>query len=340
VLCWLVILHACLAKFPNTVSEDRFSIEEEPVRIRVEETIFPSKSKRVAIAVSVTAEEDPKYLELLGAVSQAVYQLRRTSKFDIDLIAFVLPHMYKSFKRLRFLGFQVLVRDIPLKLEEVPLGHYRKRLPVSGCCGMAELLKLHALTLTEYHRVLHIDADVVILQNIDELFDAPDDVSLLYTNSTLEGEVFSGGVFAVRPCLQDFESILAVMRTGDYRYSGTGWKGSGVGYGWGGETIQGIMPYYYLVEKKNSAVLIDRCIYNNQGSEFCASTSILHIKMAHMTLCQKPWHPPPTKSPLSCKMVHEKWWQLMHSLQDRIGVRRVPRRVPGVAFRLMDLEDE
>jgi hypothetical protein len=35
-----------------------------------------------------------------------------------------------------------------------------------------------------------------------------------------------------------------VVREGDFHYDGGGWGGSGIGYSYGGETIQGVVPYY------------------------------------------------------------------------------------------------
>ena len=31
-----------------------------------------------------------------------------------------------------------------------------------GCCGPAELMKFFAYTLTDYHRVVHLDTDVLV----------------------------------------------------------------------------------------------------------------------------------------------------------------------------------
>ncbi len=36
----------------------------------------------------------------------------------------------------------------------------------SGCCGANEFLKLWAYTLTEYHRVVHLDMDSVVFRNM------------------------------------------------------------------------------------------------------------------------------------------------------------------------------
>ena len=37
------------------------------------------------------------------------------------------------------------------------------------CCGASEFIKLHAYTLTEYHRVVHLDVDTLLLHPLDRL---------------------------------------------------------------------------------------------------------------------------------------------------------------------------
>eukprot|EP00976_Prorocentrum_cordatum_P080743 1184094-Prorocentrum_minimum.AAC.1 len=50
--------------------------------------------------------------------------------------------------------------------------------------------------------------------------------------------VNAGGMILVKPDRAAYEGILEVVRAGDFRYDGSGWEGSGIGYSYGGETIQ------------------------------------------------------------------------------------------------------
>lgn len=44
------------------------------------------------------------------------------------------------------------------------------RVPCSvRCCGADEFLKLQAYTLTDYHRVVHLDVDTLILHPVAEI---------------------------------------------------------------------------------------------------------------------------------------------------------------------------
>ncbi|CAN0524351.1 unnamed protein product, partial [Scytosiphon promiscuus] len=37
------------------------------------------------------------------------------------------------------------------------------------CCGADEFIKLHAYTLMEFHRVVHLDVDTLVLHPLDQL---------------------------------------------------------------------------------------------------------------------------------------------------------------------------
>ena len=55
-----------------------------------------------------------------------------------------------------------------------------------------------------------------------------------------------GGFIVARPSLKVYDAIVAVMQKGHWggKY-GSGWEGTGVGHWWGGNTIQGVLPYFF-----------------------------------------------------------------------------------------------
>lgn len=60
------------------------------------------------------------------------------------------------------------------------------RASVRRCCGADEFIKLHAYTLTDYHRVVHLDADTLIFHPMDELMGRSSSlVSLLFASDTV-----------------------------------------------------------------------------------------------------------------------------------------------------------
>jgi hypothetical protein len=318
-----------------------------------------ARRKRIAVAVTLTDDSSKNYVDLFAAVSQSVYEWQLTSKFDIDLIAFARKGVVseRTKRYLKTFLFQIIEKDMPLTIEDIRVtprsAEFRKKAGKSGCCGLAELMKLYSYQMTEYHRVLHIDFDVLILQNIDNLMELPDNYELIHTNGTFEEEAVSGGVLLFKPNPETFEDIMAIIRRGDFRYDGTGWEGSRHGYTYGGETVQGVLPFYYhkkqgdLRGKFNTSLRIDRCTYNHQGSDFCNKTKPGDIKIMHMTICQKPFVCSEMDHRTLCKFHQDNWWNMTFRALDRRGIERNPRcdrwntdgKVPKeyVPFKLKDI---
>merc|ERR1711998_323476 len=113
-----------------------------------------------------------------------------------------------------------------------------------------------------------------------------------------------GGFLVIRPSVERFNEYQAIIRRGDW--GGKGWGGSGIGKFWGGQTIQGIVPYFYHSIHPGDAQEMNRCIYNcmvdnpyRKGTtkcldmkptcEDCRAQKIENIVSAHFTICQKPW---------------------------------------------------
>jgi hypothetical protein len=283
---------------------------------------------KIAVAVTITNDSDPKYGDLFASVSQSVFQWSQSSKYQIDMVAFVKKNSKIIIPSLEAYGFRVIEKDVPVKVKEIKDSHYKKRVDTSGCCGLSELMKLYAYTLTDYYRVLHIDADVMIVKNIDEIIDLPDTYELIHTNSTLKGELVSGGLLLFKPNLRAYEEILDIIRSGDYNYDGSGWGSSNVGYTWGGETVQGVLPYYYLKYLpakhgiENASYRLDRCKYNHQGSKECEYMKPEDISIMHMTICQKPFRCLRMGHMPLCQFHQDTWWNLTHKALDRLGIER------------------
>lgn len=137
----------------------------------------------------------------------------------------------------------MIERDIPVDITDIQGTFLREHIAKSGCCGATELLKLYAWTLTDYHRVVHLDMDSMLLQPMDELFDK-EDKTFMYTcdygmtNKMLKACMVQGGFLLLRPNVTEFERLVDTVKIGDFR-QGSGWGGKGIGWGYGGMTIQG-----------------------------------------------------------------------------------------------------
>ena len=106
--------------------------------------------------------------------------------------------------------------------------------------------------------------DSIVYDNMDELYDI--DKELLWTGDyNMQGKSpvppVQGGFLVIKPSLKTFEAFQAVIRKGDHT-GGGGWGGSKIGNFWGGQTIQGILPYYYYSIDQNNSKEVNRCIYN------------------------------------------------------------------------------
>jgi hypothetical protein len=94
-----------------------------------------------------------------------------TSYPSYRLILFLHPEAGDCAPHFESIGWEVLVRDTPLKVDEIQGDNLRTKIEANGCCGEKELVKFWAYTLVEYDIVFHVDLDVVIFKPLDVLFD-------------------------------------------------------------------------------------------------------------------------------------------------------------------------
>ncbi|CAM9734915.1 unnamed protein product [Ectocarpus fasciculatus] len=276
--------------------------------------------KAVAFAISLTKEGH--HLDGAAVLAASIDAACETSDFLCDLVAFLHDEIGLGTETLlRRLGFRVMRPGLPLNLDEIEDPVTRRRIAKGGCCGPAELMKLFAYTLTEYHRVVHLDTDTIVLQPLDALLDAEE--SLLYTPDVNMGNAYTpvmpvqGGFLVVRPDPEVFQDLIQIVKSTPFKPS-EGWGGSMIGLFWGGINIQGILPYYY--EHRAPAGVsyrsVDRSVYNNMVDRpSCQAVDISTVRQeaqhAHFTNCLKPWeclYPHP-KQPLCSRLV-ERWFEM------------------------------
>ena len=92
-------------------------------------------------------------------------------KYDYKMVAIHHPDAAECAKSLKELGYELIERNTPVKVEEIQGEFLRERIENNGCCGSKELIKLEAYTLTQYPIVVHLDMDFLLLKPIDTLFD-------------------------------------------------------------------------------------------------------------------------------------------------------------------------
>jgi hypothetical protein len=306
----------------------------------------PQPKRKPKIAYAITVTKDGPFLDgalVLGYAARKYhsYQKGYQSNYDVDLVAFVTPTVVTARPVLEKYGWKILERQLPVQLDEIENKDYAQRMRDSGCCGADEFLKLWAYTLTEYHRVVHLDMDSIIFRNMDELYRI--DKELLFTgdyNMKAGSPVApaQGGFLVVRPSLARFEEYQRIIRKGDH--GNRGWGGSKIGNFWGGQTIQGIVPYFYHVLHPGDALELNRCVYNCMvdnpyhkntltcldGQETCEDCRLQvpeKVASAHFTICQKPWTCTDFVNPKNmvlCEALHKQWFQLRDELEVDEGL--------------------
>jgi len=149
-----------------------------------------------------------------------------------------------------------------------------------------------------------------------------------------------GGFLIVRPSLSVFAEFQSIIREGNFHQK-KGWGGLGYQF-YGAMTFQGIIPYYYDIIKPNTAIELNRCVYNamadnprdqktvnNQVSgkcrdgrldcEDCRERDIDEVKTAHFTLCQKPWECLPHDFDMLqhqlCRKLFSEWYKVRADLE-------------------------
>ncbi len=252
----------------------------------------------------------------------------------------------------------------------------------AGCCGAKELLKLYAYTLEEHDVVIHLDTDVLVFRPpwdviADMLIDKtgtnrhqslwskieplrlkqPSSSSstrpdFFFTRDYLQASYFhhspekfavQGGMFVLRPNRTVFDDLIITIQQSNYT-SQAGWGKQGFGGYWGAAQIQGLLSYYYYrPQQQGTAVELNRCYYNNMGSEQprwynvpkkakfegqcttlqetcqdCRNVSLSEIVFAHFTMCNKPWKCLRKVRPDStnlCYALHQAWFAVRESLE-------------------------
>ena len=301
----------------------------------------PAKKK---IAYAVTVSKDGPFIDGAAVLGWSIVHAHEHSAYEPELVAIVHPGATSApgqfaWLSSRGLRWRVVVRPVPINVSAIPNAVYRNRLPKSGCCGERELLKLWAWSLVEYHRVVHLDMDCLVLQPFDELFNRTAEV--LYTedwlmaNRNTKVAPAQGGFLLLRPSASTFGALRDLAQEGDWR-GGAGWGGSGIGYFFGGPTIQGIVPYFFSHLRPGSAEILERCTYNNMADNpyfkeddecrdhtpdrkcsDCRKWPIERVKGTHFTICQKPWNCVGGSFSWKglCAQFHQRWFDTRFDLE-------------------------
>lgn len=220
-------------------------------QLREHDTTRSIPKKAIAVAVTRGLEGSKTWRDVFLVFAYAAQRVISESAYSFDLLALV-PDTVPQDERALFtnMGFQVVPLPLFVKEEEVENKEVLERMKTKGCCGMSEMIKLYAAGMVEYDHVLVADGDSIMLRPFDELFELSPTIRLFGTydhgmsDKSNSFPLVQGGWLLFRPNLDDFDRMRDLVREGDHR-QGSGWKGSGTGYGWGGVNVQGIVSFHY-----------------------------------------------------------------------------------------------
>ena len=158
----------------KNVSTENYPIKVGPSGLSELIPVVESQTQKMKIAYAITVTKDGSFLDgalVLGHSAKKVHDGSRgfISKYDADLVAFVAPSVVKARPILEAYGWRVLEKPLPVEIADIENNVYADKMKNSGCCGADEFLKLWAYTLTEYHRVVHLDMDSIVFQNMVRL---------------------------------------------------------------------------------------------------------------------------------------------------------------------------
>lgn len=135
--------------------------------------------------------------------------------------------------------------------------------------------KLHCWRLTQYSKAVFLDADTMIIQNADELFERPD-----FSAAADIGwpDMFNSGVFVFSPSMEVYRALMALATS--------------IGSFDGGD--QGLLNEYFSNWRDLPSAHRLPFIYNMTGGEFYSYPAAYRkygrqTKIVHFIGAQKPW---------------------------------------------------
>mmetsp|Transcript_8689 Transcript_8689/g.12825 ORF Transcript_8689/g.12825 Transcript_8689/m.12825 type:complete len:481 (+) Transcript_8689:110-1552(+) len=215
------------------------------------------------------------------------------SLYGYKMYAIVHPIAESCSKVLKDAGYEILIRETPINVDDIKGDFLREKVVTNGCCGEKEYNKLWAYTMKDHPIAVHLDLDTLVLQPMDDLFDAMLDgndsparsrVPVMHDKELPDGDQIQayftrdynmiqpkkkvvgvqGGFIVLRPSEEAFKEYQDIIIEGKF-FSGSGWGGLGFGGFFGGMTFQGLVPYFYDHQHPGTGVELNRCIYNSMA---------------------------------------------------------------------------
>jgi hypothetical protein len=263
----------------------------------------------VAYAISVSSCHEkndnvtPSVVDGAAVLGYSIRNASIRSRYSYRLYAFVHHDAQNCNRELAKLGWQVMIKDVPFEMSDIQDEGLQQAIPLQGCCGEREFLKLYAYTLVGHEIVVHLDVDTLVLQPLDELYDymlglkrhkiktipsdlvIPEVVDFFFTREyntppsiTTDRTKFGvqGAFFISKPNITLFDEMVALLKVSKFKYT-LGWDHRLYGGYYGSAQVQGFLSYVYGEIYPDRAVELNPCHYNTlatptttfEGSVIC-----------------------------------------------------------------------
>lgn len=331
------------------------------------------KLPRVAISALLTAnskrgENLERAIDGLAVLRRSIQEVTPVSIFKQLSFVPILAGSVRSSDKWEHVLAQIGWGGNIKRYEKAPLDPTQIRNPqiakeiiTDGAIGIDELLKLNVFDWgDEFDIVVLVDCDVMFHKPFPELISRITGKALRWTKGGWAIERINGGFLVIEPKgdtgKRHRREMLDIILEGDFR-PGTGWRGSGIGWTYGGRTIQGILPYYFLhrdqplkpvgdrSDNASSSLFfhhpaddqqqIDRCRYNNMDQlPECKALEVSKVTSNHFTGdCVKPWYCNARRSP-RCELWARRWRLLLVKEMIQQGVLPNGFSTPADLYRM------
>eukprot|EP00735_Rhodelphis_limneticus_P011137 TRINITY_DN4197_c0_g1::TRINITY_DN4197_c0_g1_i1::g.2203::m.2203 TRINITY_DN4197_c0_g1::TRINITY_DN4197_c0_g1_i1::g.2203 ORF type:complete len:362 (+),score=36.24,sp/H2KYQ5/GYG1_CAEEL/25.32/4e-08,Glyco_transf_8/PF01501.15/5.6e-09,Glyco_transf_8/PF01501.15/0.52,Mannosyl_trans3/PF11051.3/0.025,DUF3087/PF11286.3/0.088,Nitro_FeMo-Co/PF02579.12/0.17 TRINITY_DN4197_c0_g1_i1:50-1087(+) len=288
------------------------------------------KTPRYAIGTTILRDDGAASYSKAAAI---MFTSAKRAGITTELFAIVNSGSVgpKAIQVLKDAGVEVITATLPFVTSEIKNQEYRELLESNHFlyCGVGwmEFFKLRAWQLTQYDKILLLDADMYINRDLSHIFELP---GLTTTDGGEMYSALSGGFLLFKPDNKTYHELVDIVLNGKFDKT-TGWHNFGLDNGrccpkyegmnrgkgfvqFGSATAQGLL-YYYYKSRKQFYQLPD-CIYNLQFMDNCENINCEDVFLYHYTYCGKPWKAPrhPMLNYESCTCARKKWIDLAHEL--------------------------
>lgn len=195
---------------------------------------------------------------------------------------------------------------------------------LGACLKRPELLhtftKLQIFKLTQFEKIVFLDSDMLVLQNIDNIFDLiTSSLEIVASPDSGWPDIFNSGLFGIKPCLKTYEEMLLKFGSSSF---------DGADQGFLNEFFQpfGILNTNNIRSWKRLSFLYN--VTPNKQYEYTPAFTRFEkdIKILHFIGSLKPWNLAYYSHEHDNK-ISSRWWSCFNkyfkSLDDVLTIKHV-----------------